>query len=128
MTAATRGRRSANSVHGRGAADERERLRRVAAAGAERPAGDGAGELFCPRREQRLHVVERGQSAGRDHRNGDAVGERDGRSEEHTSELQSRLGISYAVFCLTKQKQRRLDTSVLEERVQVTRCGIGPWG
>src|ERR1043166_4683216 len=26
----------------------------------------------------------------------------DGRSEEHTSELQSRFGISYAVFCLKK--------------------------
>src|ERR1043166_10031129 len=28
-----------------------------------------------------------------------------GRSEEHTSELQSRFGISYAVFCLKKKKQ-----------------------
>src|ERR1043166_8386440 len=27
------------------------------------------------------------------------------RSEEHTSELQSRFGISYAVFCLKKKKQ-----------------------
>src|ERR1043166_3046412 len=27
-----------------------------------------------------------------------------GRSEEHTSELQSRFGISYAVFCLKKKK------------------------
>src|SRR3546814_3453749 len=27
-----------------------------------------------------------------------------GRSEEHTSELQSLMRISYAVFCLTKQK------------------------
>src|SRR3546814_9569790 len=30
-----------------------------------------------------------------------------GRSEEHTSELQSLMRISYAVFCLTKQKDRR---------------------
>src|SRR3546814_9202037 len=29
---------------------------------------------------------------------------RDGRSEEHTSELQSLMRISYAVFCLTKKK------------------------
>src|ERR1043166_10031959 len=29
----------------------------------------------------------------------------DDRSEEHTSELQSRFGISYAVFCLKKKKQ-----------------------
>src|ERR1043166_1981474 len=28
-----------------------------------------------------------------------------GRSEEHTSELQSRFGISYAVFCLKKKKK-----------------------
>src|ERR1043166_10231713 len=27
------------------------------------------------------------------------------RSEEHTSELQSRFGISYAVFCLKKKKK-----------------------
>src|SRR3546814_7372956 len=30
-----------------------------------------------------------------------------GRSEEHTSELQSLMRISYAVFCLKKKKQRR---------------------
>src|SRR3546814_10417801 len=30
-----------------------------------------------------------------------------GRSEEHTSELQSLMRISYAVFCLKKKKQRQ---------------------
>src|SRR3546814_1379776 len=35
---------------------------------------------------------------------GDAVDERVLRSEEHTSELQSLMRISYAVFCLKKQK------------------------
>src|SRR3546814_2654322 len=30
-----------------------------------------------------------------------------GRSEEHTSELQSLMRISYAVFCLKKKKQKR---------------------
>src|SRR3546814_3989409 len=40
---------------------------------------------------------------------GDAVGRREAaggarRSEEHTSELQSLMRISYAVFCLTKKK------------------------
>src|SRR3546814_1048701 len=30
-----------------------------------------------------------------------------GRSEEHTSELQSLMRISYAVFCLKKKKQHR---------------------
>src|SRR3546814_10363714 len=32
------------------------------------------------------------------------VGDLDGRSEEHTSELQSLMRISYAVFCLKKKK------------------------
>src|SRR3546814_9890100 len=36
------------------------------------------------------------------------------RSEEHTSELQSLMRISYAVFCLKKKKQQiRKDTSVM---------------
>src|SRR3546814_3316459 len=30
-----------------------------------------------------------------------------GRSEEHTSELQSLMRISYAVFCLTKKKKQQ---------------------
>src|SRR3546814_9156373 len=33
-----------------------------------------------------------------------AAGPRAGRSEEHTSELQSLMRISYAVFCLKKKK------------------------
>src|SRR3546814_4242377 len=33
------------------------------------------------------------------------------RSEEHTSELQSLMRISYAVFCLKKQKRRRTITN-----------------
>src|SRR3546814_9027525 len=32
------------------------------------------------------------------------------RSEEHTSELQSLMRISYAVFCLKKKKQRTIHT------------------
>src|SRR3546814_10504410 len=33
---------------------------------------------------------------------------RGGRSEEHTSELQSLMRISYAVFCLKKKKTKKL--------------------
>src|SRR3546814_6359878 len=33
------------------------------------------------------------------------------RSEEHTSELQSLMRISYAVFCLKKKKQETTDTN-----------------
>src|SRR3546814_10411587 len=35
---------------------------------------------------------------------GDLLGDMDMRSEEHTSELQSLMRISYAVFCLKKKK------------------------
>src|SRR3546814_1244293 len=47
-----------------------------------------------------------GRSAGR---LSQAVGARQGRlrSEEHTSELQSLMRISYAVFCLKKKKQTK---------------------
>src|SRR3546814_5777841 len=34
----------------------------------------------------------------------------EGRSEEHTSELQSLMRISYAVFCLKKKRSTRHDT------------------
>src|SRR3546814_5413647 len=40
------------------------------------------------------------RSTGRDHPR------RAGRSEEHTSELQSLMRISYAVFCLKKKKRQ----------------------
>src|SRR3546814_8333534 len=33
-----------------------------------------------------------------------------GRSEEHTSELQSLMRISYAVFCLKKNKTKKINT------------------
>src|SRR3546814_8946218 len=33
---------------------------------------------------------------------------RDDRSEEHTSELQSLMRISYAVFCLKKKKKKKI--------------------
>src|SRR3546814_6959728 len=36
------------------------------------------------------------------------------RSEEHTSELQSLMSISYAVFCLKKQKPHTLTTQITQ--------------
>src|SRR3546814_5487770 len=38
----------------------------------------------------------------------DLIGELDARSEEHTSELQSLMRISYAVFCLKKKNSNTL--------------------
>src|SRR3546814_5959886 len=42
------------------------------------------------------------------------------RSEEHTSELQSLMRISYAVFCLKKKKSCRISRSYNIIKVQVT--------
>src|SRR3546814_9235654 len=48
------------------------------------------------------------------------------RSEEHTSELQSLMRISYAVFCLKKKIQRTTDRSNrsrrLDTRPQLSQC------
>src|ERR1044071_9876572 len=43
------------------------------------------------------------------------------RSEEHTSELQSRVDISYAVFCLKKQQQRIWARELLARRTKRSR-------
>src|SRR3546814_8522632 len=55
--------------------------------------GHDARDRFCPRTERP------------DRRSGDRRGpSRAGKSEEHTSELQSLMRISYAVFCSKKKK------------------------
>src|SRR3546814_7329283 len=45
---------------------------------------------------------------------GKGVVECSDRSEEHTSELQSLMRISYAVFCLTKKKKKRRHAYCIE--------------
>src|SRR3546814_7158328 len=47
-----------------------------------------------------------------------AIGERDidRRSEEHTSELQSLMRISYAVFCLKKKKKKK-ETKIMTKQL-----------
>src|SRR3546814_3562941 len=60
----------------------------------------GGGTLACPvaqRREARVHVGRRAAPM--------ILAADDQRSEEHTSELQSLMRISYAVFCLKKKKK-----------------------
>src|SRR3546814_7324853 len=39
-----------------------------------------------------------------------------GRSEEHTSELQSLMRISYAVFCLKKKKKNTYNTQTAQDK------------
>src|SRR3546814_3612633 len=84
------------------AADEREWNAREADAGAEEqrrgsePPRHGAafdGRYRAGRRNGNGEAGEKGAGLGRDRR-----------SEEHTSELQSLMRISYAVFCLKKKK------------------------
>src|SRR3546814_8627545 len=40
------------------------------------------------------------------------------RSEEHTSELQSLMRISYAVFCLTKKKKHKQHTHIIQPHLR----------
>src|SRR3546814_10681872 len=47
---------------------------------------------------------------------------RPSRSEEHTSELQSQMRISYAVFCLKKKKKQQRIT--YKPWILVTRIGL----
>src|SRR3546814_9024744 len=54
------------------------------------------------RREQRDEILIKLANGG------DAPGRDELRSEEHTSELQSLMRISYAVFCLKKKKKKHV--------------------
>src|SRR3546814_2472318 len=54
-----------------------------------------------------------------------ALAESGGRSEEHTSELQSLMRISYAVFCLKKKKNKNKRTrSDTQEKTQKCKTTI----
>src|SRR3546814_7213125 len=84
-------------------------------AGQQRHEADPAQVLFAHRRPATFNQLQR-LTAGRSDRNhqttagGELLDQRRryalGRSEEHTSELQSLMRISYAVICLKKKKQR----------------------
>src|SRR3546814_7306017 len=67
------------------------------------PAGKGARPRLGLRRGAR-HDAPR--PAGRGQEDWPPLGNRQ-RSEEHTSELQSLMRISYAVFCLKKKKKKQ---------------------
>src|SRR3546814_7682683 len=100
--------------HRRGRA--RPRHPRPAAGDQPRPA-DGGRRLRAPHRPDRAQwrhgrgavagVAGRGRAAQPDPADAE---DRDRRSEEHTSELQSLMRISYAVFCLKKKKKTALHT------------------
>src|SRR3546814_2570739 len=71
-------------------------------------------QVVGARNLQPLRIVREHAHDGRE-----VVGEADvRRSEEHTSELQSLMHISYAVFCSKKKKTRRDKPEPLERRQQ----------
>src|SRR3546814_1830064 len=80
-----------------------ERLRRRAAGG-DAPRARRAGAAAVPVAVARAFPAFAVAEAGADRR--DQLGGAVHRSEEHTSELQSLMRSSYAVFCLKKKKTR----------------------
>src|SRR3546814_2071545 len=84
---------------------ERHSRASTAAIWAGRDADAGSGS--SPQRPPRSH-----NRQGGSYRRAAAPSASDGeirsRSEEHTSELQSLMRISYAVFCLKKKKQKQI--------------------
>src|SRR3546814_7353286 len=65
--------------------------------------------------------------AGRGRGAGGGHGRRAGslqRSEEHTSELQSLMRISYAVFCLTKKKKRGTEGHHFSAHNRIGHAGV----
>src|SRR3546814_4972173 len=92
--------------HGLAGARRRDDQRALALA-LRRDDVDDAGRLVLDGRvgrveRQLLRRIERRQ-----------IVEIDARSEEHTSELQSLMRISYAVFCLKKKKKSKVHSIVL---------------
>src|SRR3546814_6252021 len=82
--------------------------------------GDGRGDTW-----RVVRLEEQGHARGDAAAGGAAAAPRRGascglghhrRSEEHTSELQSLMRISYAVFCLKKKKQKEDQTQAYQEQ------------
>src|SRR3546814_5917917 len=69
---------------------------------------------------QGVHACDRGcgLAAGRRRRSVHLPARRFLRSEEHTSELQSLMRISYAVFCLKKKNNTTVNTQIQSEKVK----------
>src|SRR3546814_2125619 len=100
--------------HPDGAPQLVERIARAAPAAAQRGGGGGklerlgGGQIGDRGAEEKAgqHLVLRKRRNACEGDFGPQAGARDadGRSEEHTSELQSLMRISYAVFCLKKKR------------------------
>src|SRR3546814_2347726 len=85
----------------------------------------GGNLLAHHRRQQRAHIVPIDFEARRQHVAGLSRPSlprlrADGRSEEHTSELQSLMRISYAVFCLKKKNKIKQKKQTISYRTKKT--------
>src|SRR3546814_5806131 len=88
--------------------------------------GDGlhAGRPLCgPEFEAQLHAAHGTAQGAHELHRPLAIRAVD-RSEEHTSELQSLMRISYAVFCLKKKKQSLLLIQYLVYTLSVLDCNL----
>src|SRR3546814_1118054 len=65
---------------------------------------DAIHDRFVAALAERAQALKVGAALDPDTQVGPAASEQQFRSEEHTSELQSLMRISYAVFCLTKKR------------------------
>src|SRR3546814_4877555 len=98
--------------------DSRDRLRRVGIGSPTGLTGARRYSVDRPSRTTRACMVCcRCGSLGRGQHclSGRARGDASARSEEHTSELQSLMRISYAVFCLKKKK--KTDNTLNEDTI-----------
>src|SRR3546814_2070617 len=83
--------------------------------------GNRQRHLFALHQLQRFLGIERRlqhEAAAARQRPAERLRKIAGRSEEHTSELQSLMRISYAVFCLKKKKERKHNPTI--QRTLVT--------
>src|SRR3546814_4088096 len=80
---------------------------------AQRRGGPHAREQpWHPAVAQHVQVVDAVGSGEHPRNHAGCLDRRVRRSEEHTSELQSLMRISYAVFCLNKKKRHRTNTHI----------------
>src|SRR3546814_8716206 len=76
----------------------------TAAVRADLVSEDDPAEVIFPKPAEFQLEIDQANADRREHARHEVV-HADRRSEEHTSELQSLMRISYAVFCLKKKKQ-----------------------
>src|SRR3546814_3089771 len=77
----------------------------------QRRRGDVGANIAIGRRGARLEILE-------------GIMEAVDRSEEHTSELQSLMRISYAVFCLKKKKNKKKNSQIYNKETNETMSNV----